>query len=87
MNPSESLPHKRERRKQARPGELLDAARLDGASEFRIWWQIVMPQVRTPLIIVDPTAETMFVVRRPALEALATGATPPRHLRHQPQPA
>ncbi len=26
MNPSESLPHKRERRKQARPGELLDAA-------------------------------------------------------------
>jgi multiple sugar transport system permease protein len=34
------------------PRELLDAARLDGASEFRIWWQIVMPQVRTPLIIV-----------------------------------
>ena len=34
------------------PRELLDAARLDGASEFRIWWQIVMPQVRTALIIV-----------------------------------
>jgi multiple sugar transport system permease protein len=34
------------------PRELLDAARLDGASEFRIWWQIVMPQLRTPLIIV-----------------------------------
>ena len=34
------------------PRELLDAARLDGASEFRIWWQIVMPQVRTPQIIV-----------------------------------
>lgn len=34
------------------PRELLDAARLDGASEFRIWWQIVMPQVRTPLVIV-----------------------------------
>jgi multiple sugar transport system permease protein len=34
------------------PRELLDAARLDGASEFRIWWQIVMPQVRTALVIV-----------------------------------
>ena len=34
------------------PRELMDAARLDGASEFRIWWQIVLPQVRTPLIIV-----------------------------------
>ena len=34
------------------PREVLDAARLDGASEFRIWWQIVMPQVRTPLVIV-----------------------------------
>ena len=34
------------------PRELLDAARLDGASEFRIWWQIVMPQVRTALLIV-----------------------------------
>lgn len=34
------------------PRELMDAARLDGASEFRIWWQIVMPQVRVALIIV-----------------------------------
>ena len=34
------------------PRELMDAARLDGASEFRIWWQIVLPQVRTALIIV-----------------------------------
>ena len=34
------------------PRELIDAARLDGASEFRIWWQIVLPQVRTALIIV-----------------------------------
>lgn len=30
----------------------MDAARLDGASEFRIWWQIVLPQVRTALVIV-----------------------------------
>ena len=34
------------------PRELMDAARLDGASEFRIWWQIVLPQVSTALIIV-----------------------------------
>lgn len=34
------------------PRELMDAARLDGASEFRIWWQIVLPQVGTPLLIV-----------------------------------
>ncbi len=34
------------------PRELMDAARLDGASEFRIFWQIVLPQVRVALIIV-----------------------------------
>ena len=34
------------------PRELMDAARLDGASEFRIWWQIVLPQVRVALLIV-----------------------------------
>lgn len=34
------------------PRELMDAARLDGASEFRIFWQIVLPQVRTALAIV-----------------------------------
>jgi multiple sugar transport system permease protein len=34
------------------PRELIDAARLDGAGEFRIFWQIVLPQVRTALVIV-----------------------------------
>lgn len=34
------------------PRELIDAPRLDGASEFRIWWQIVLPQVWTALVIV-----------------------------------
>ena len=34
------------------PRELMDAARLDGASEFRIWWQIVLPQVRVALVTV-----------------------------------
>ena len=38
--------------------ELMDAARLDGASEFRIWWQIVLPQVRVALITVALFATT-----------------------------
>ena len=28
------------------PRELIEAARLDGASELRIWWQVVMPLLR-----------------------------------------
>lgn len=31
------------------PNDLLDAARIDGASEFRIYWQIVMPLCRPAL--------------------------------------
>jgi multiple sugar transport system permease protein len=31
------------------PDELLDAARIDGCSELRIYWQIVLPQVRPAL--------------------------------------
>ena len=27
------------------PAELLDAARIDGASEFGIYWRIVLPQM------------------------------------------
>lgn len=27
------------------PGELLEAARIDGAGEFRVFWQIVLPQL------------------------------------------
>lgn len=39
------------------PDELLDAARIDGAGEVRIWWQIVLPLVRPAL-----TAMSIFVV-------------------------
>jgi len=28
------------------PAELIEAARVDGASDLRIWWQIIMPVVR-----------------------------------------
>ena len=31
------------------PDEILEAARIDGANEFRIFWQIVMPLCRAPL--------------------------------------
>lgn len=34
----------------ALPDELLDAARIDGAGEFRIWWQVVLPLVRPALV-------------------------------------
>jgi multiple sugar transport system permease protein len=31
------------------PNELLDAARIDGASEWQIYWKIVLPQLGPPL--------------------------------------
>ena len=34
------------------PDDLLDAGRMDGASELRIWWNIVMPVVRPSLATV-----------------------------------
>jgi multiple sugar transport system permease protein len=34
---------------QSIPDELLDAARIDGASEFKIFWKIVMPLCRPAL--------------------------------------
>lgn len=34
------------------PNDLIDAARMDGASELRIWWQILMPVIRPTLATV-----------------------------------
>lgn len=34
------------------PGELSDAARVDGAGEFRIFWQIMLPLVKPALAVV-----------------------------------
>jgi putative chitobiose transport system permease protein len=34
------------------PNEIMDAARLDGAGEFRIWWSVVMPIVRPSIAAV-----------------------------------
>lgn len=40
------------------PNELLDAARVDGASEFGIWWRVVLPLVRPALAVVGILAFT-----------------------------
>jgi putative chitobiose transport system permease protein len=34
------------------PGDLIDAARIDGASELRIWWSILLPVIRPSLAAV-----------------------------------
>ncbi len=34
------------------PSDLVDAARVDGAGEFRIWWQIMLPIIRPSLAAV-----------------------------------
>jgi putative chitobiose transport system permease protein len=34
------------------PNELLDAARIDGANELRIWWHVMLPIVRPSLVTV-----------------------------------
>jgi len=34
------------------PNDLIDAGRIDGASELRIWWEIVMPVIRPSLATV-----------------------------------
>jgi putative chitobiose transport system permease protein len=34
------------------PNDLIDAARMDGASELRIWWQILLPTIRPSLATV-----------------------------------
>jgi multiple sugar transport system permease protein len=36
---------------QGLPVELVDAARVDGAGEFRIFWQIMLPLVRPALLV------------------------------------
>lgn len=33
------------------PDELLDAARVDGATEFRLWWRIVVPLVKPGIAV------------------------------------
>ncbi len=41
------------------PNELIDAAKMDGASELRLWWQILLPIIRPSLATI---AINTFVV-------------------------
>lgn len=34
------------------PRELLDAARIDGAGELKVWWSIMLPQIRPSMLTV-----------------------------------
>jgi len=42
------------------PGEILEAARIDGCGEFRIWWQIMMP-LTLPAIAALATLEFTWI--------------------------
>jgi multiple sugar transport system permease protein len=42
------------------PGEILEAARMDGCSEFRTWWQIMMP-LTLPAIAAVATLEFTWI--------------------------
>ncbi len=42
------------------PGEILEAARIDGCSEFRIWWQIIMP-LTLPAVAALATLEFTWI--------------------------
>lgn len=42
------------------PGEILESARIDGCSEFRIWWQIMMP-LTLPAIAALATLEFTWI--------------------------
>jgi multiple sugar transport system permease protein len=42
------------------PGEILEAARIDGCSEFRIWWQIMMP-LTVPALAALATLEFTWI--------------------------
>lgn len=41
------------------PVEILEAARIDGASEWRIFWRIILPMMRTTILVV---ATTMVII-------------------------
>jgi multiple sugar transport system permease protein len=42
------------------PGEIIEAARIDGCSEFRIWWQIMIP-LTVPAIAAIATLEFTWI--------------------------
>jgi len=64
------------------PSELLDAARIDGAGEFQIYWQLVLPLVRPGLAVLGILTFTgawndffwpLIVATRPSMFVLNVG--------------
>ena len=41
------------------PPEILEAARIDGASEWQIFWRVILPMMRTTILVV---ATTMVII-------------------------
>jgi ABC-type glycerol-3-phosphate transport system permease component len=68
---------------RAIPFELSDAARIDGANDFRIWWTIVMPMAKPVLATVavfafqstwdDFLAQLIYMGGNPDLRTMAIG--------------
>ena len=37
------------------PGDILEAARMDGANEFQVFWRIIIPMIRSTILVVATT--------------------------------
>jgi multiple sugar transport system permease protein len=69
---------------QPLPFELIDAARIDGCSEFRIYWRIILPQVKAALATLglftfvthwDEFLWPLIVVNTTDMRTMTTGLT------------
>ena len=59
---------------RAVPGELLEAARVDGASETQSFWRVVMPQIRPTIIVVVTTLIVIVTKVFDLVKATTNGA-------------
>ena len=37
------------------PNEIIEAARIDGANEFQIFWRVTIPMIRSTIVVVSTT--------------------------------
>ena len=59
---------------RAVPGELLEAARVDGAGEAQTFWRVVMPQIRPTIIVVVTTLIVIVTKVFDLVKATTNGA-------------
>ncbi len=59
---------------RAVPTELLEAARVDGASETQAFWRVVMPQIRPTIIVVTTTLIVIVTKVFDLVKATTNGA-------------